>query len=153
MNKMRWIIILVALVLAGFLIQKYWAGSRVRAYEFTGSIQKVDGQTIYMHGNYNSPDHPEWRADVQAIDVKVRVGLDTKLVRITIHRPANFAAQVAAGKAVDPGNLKQEVTAGSLADLASGKVNNATIETNSSIYGDKKFTAQSITYYYAVDEK
>lgn len=153
MSKVGWIIILIAVVLAGFLTQKYWAGSATRAYEFTGSIQKVEGQTIYMRGNYNSPDHPEWRADARAVDVKVRIGSDTKLVRITIHRPANFAAQIAAGTVIDPRTLKQEVTTGSLADLASGKVNGATISTSSNIYGDKKFRAQSITYYYAVDEK
>lgn len=153
MSKIRWIIILVVLILAGFLIQKYLTGSRARAYEFSGSIQKVDGQTLYLHGNYNSPDHPEWRAESQAVDVKVRVGSDTKLVKITILRPADFAAQIRAGKAIDPETLKQEISAGSINDLASGKVNGAVIETSNNIYGDKNFTAQSITYYYAVDEK
>ena len=152
MNKTNFVIILIILA-AGFLIQKFWLGSDIKAYEFTGSIQKIDGQTIYMHGNYNSPDHPEWRSASQAVNVKVKVGSDTKLVRIAIYRSPDFAAQVAAGKTVDPETLRQEITTGSLSDFAGGNVNGATIETSSNIYGDKNFLAQSITYYYVFDEE
>lgn len=151
MNRSRWIILLIVILVVGFLIQRYWNLSGAKAYEFTGSIQKVDGQTIYMHGNYNVTDHPELRATGKALDVKVKVKSGTKFIRITIYRPANLAILLRAGKVVDPTTFKREVKTGSLEDLASGNVEGAVIETNNNIYNHNSFGAQSITYYYPVD--
>ena len=150
MNKTNFVIVLIILA-ASFFIQKFWLGSDIKAYEFTGSIQKIDGQTIYMRGNYNVPDHPELRNESQAFDAKVEVKSGTKFVRITIYRPADLGEQLKAGKVVDPGELKREVKPGSLEDLVSGRVEGAVVETNNSIYNKRSFVAQSITYYYPVD--
>jgi len=144
------IVILLAVIAIG-VFAYYRHGSSVKAYQFTGSVEKVGGNTIAMHGNYNIPEKPELKNQTKAFDAKVKVNEDTKFVRITIHRPKNMAEMIKAGKFVDPEKLKQEVGVGSLADLSSGNVEGATVESESNIYYRRTFTAQSITYYYPVE--
>lgn len=146
------LIVIIVLAIAGLFVKKYLSAPGVQAYEFTGSISKVDDDVIYMHGNYNVTDHPELRGDDMAIDAMVRIKSGTKFIRITIYRPDNLAEQLASGKAVDPSSFKREVKAGSVEDLMGGNVRDAIIETNKNIYGKESFAAQSITYYYPVDE-
>ena len=152
MKKMKLIIILVIILIVVFLIQKFWQTSDIKAYEFIGSIERIDNQTIYMRGNYNIADHPELRGEDRAFDAKVKVKPDTKFVRINIFRPANLGEQLKGGKVVDPDTFRREVKPGSLNDLKSGMVKEAVIETSRSIYGKDSFSAQSITYFYPVDE-
>ncbi|MEK7138613.1 MAG: hypothetical protein AAB799_00335 [Patescibacteria group bacterium] len=153
MKKIRLVLALVVIIVVGLLIQKFWPTSDIKAYEFTGSIEKVEGQTMYMRGNYNVADHPELRDNGRSFDAKIKVKSDTKFVRINIYRPADLGAKLAAGEAVDPSTFRREVKSGSLEDLKSGMVKEAVIETSKSIYGKESFSAQSVTYYYPVDEE
>lgn len=152
MRKRRLIWVILILILAGLLVF-FFLGRRssVQAYEFNGSVQKVEGQTVFMRGNYNAPDHPELRGGDRTLDAKVKVNKDTKFIQIAIYRPADLNEQIKNGKVVDPSEFKREVKTGSLEDLAGGNVQGAVVESAKNIYGRSSFTAQSITYYFPVD--
>lgn len=143
------IIVLVVLVLIGFLIMYFVKGSSVKAYEFLGQIDRVEGNNIYMHGNYLGPNHPEFSKPENAVDVKVIANSSTDLVKIVIYKPVSSKND----RFRDPKNLKKETMIGSIEDLASGKVVDATIITDKNIYGKTKFSASNISYYWLVEVK
>ena len=152
MKKMRLILALVVVLAAVFLIQKFWPTSDIKAYEFTGVVEKVDGQTIFMNGNYNIADRPDLRDESQAFNAKVKLKSDTKFVRINIYRPAALGQRIQAGEVVDPSTFRREVKPGSLDDFKNGMVKEAVVETSKNIYDKESFFAQSVTYFYPVGE-
>lgn len=142
------IIVLVVLVLVGFLSAYLIDRNSVKAYEFVGKIEKVEGNNVYMHGNYLSPSHPEFSKPENAVDVRVVVKSSTELLKIVLYKPKNFNTK----NIVDPKSLKQEVLAGSIEDLSSGQVMELSIRSKSNIYNKSRWTASVATYYYPVDK-
>ncbi len=151
--KTKDLLLLVLAFAVAFLIWQKYSGPDINpefvSREFTGQIDKVDDKTIYMTGNFTVAGHPELLGREKAIEAKVKVTNATKLVKILIYRPADL---ISSGKVVDPRDLKQEVTTGSLDDLAGGTVDGATVVSDVNIYGRSKFDASTITYYWAVDQ-
>ncbi|OGE81595.1 MAG: hypothetical protein A3H72_03000 [Candidatus Doudnabacteria bacterium RIFCSPLOWO2_02_FULL_48_8] len=136
------IVILLIVVATWF----WWQGqAAVKAYEFAGRIEKVEGPVIFTKGVYENAQNPKGLTLAEE-DKQIVVGEDTKLIKITQFMPTAAELEQSGGQ-YRPQDLRSEQSAGSLDDLAQGLTDGVFAKSDRNIYGQSKFVATEITYY------
>ncbi len=141
------ILIIIAIAIAGFFVSKFLFGERGEAKEFIGQVKKVEGNVILVNGVFVNQDKPELaRNGFRKEGVKIVVSPETTIVKILMYMPTSEELKKTDGR-WNPADLKQEETSGTLADLTDRK-EGSTIRavSDKNIFNKSKFTAKRIEF-------
>jgi hypothetical protein len=145
---MKNIIIGAVVVMAVIVGLVYWTSRpvQIKAYEFAGKIDKVQGNTIFTKGLFTVPDHPELTDPQYEQSMQITADNNTKIIKIVQILPTAAELKKSGGM-YEPAKLKSEQQAGSIADIATGITDGVFAKSTSNIYKKDKFTASEIKYY------
>ena len=113
--------------------------------EFAGRIERIEGNTIFLNGNFIVTDRPEFLNAENIIDVAVTVSETTEFIKNTVYLPSPEEVADTDGY-FNASDLRQEKTAGSFDDLISDIGLGLEVTANGNIFGQTQFTASKIEY-------
>lgn len=135
--------IATALVFAGIVTAFLTLDSQVKANEFVGVVQGIEGSHMMVKGVY-VVEGKEAALDDQK-EVWIEAGSNTKFVKTLIYYPT--AEELRA----DPeGQRKTKTVDGTMDDITLGRADGIFIKSSKNIYRSKKFTADEIRYIWTV---
>jgi len=130
-------VLIILAVVAYFVFPFGEKAEEVEAYEFFGQVQNVEGDIVYMNGQYMNTATIFIGEEV--VSVQVEITPETKLIKELIYLPNDELS--------DPGELQREVVEGSVNDLIENEaLGFITIKTNENILGDLNIVASEINY-------
>lgn len=144
-KKLFFAILATVVIIAAAAVWGYLGKGQVKAYEFAGRIEKIEGNVIFTKGVYQNEENPKG-IELAEAEKQIVVSQDTELVKITQIMPT-VAELEASGGFYEPEKLKSEQSAGSMDDLNAGLTDGVFAKSSKNIYNKSKFTATEITYY------
>ena len=148
-------VIVAILILFALITYNRWGfylfGGKIESREFAGHVNNIEGNLIYVSGNFVSSDHPETRKS--GSDIVVEINSETKFKRTLLYLPTKSELAKTNG-VFDPKNLKRDVNEVNFNELVNdynSRINylgGITIyaRTQKNIYGTKKILASEIEY-------
>lgn len=136
------LLIVLAAIGWGIYLAKY-AEPKPVAYEVAGPIEKVEGSTIFMNAVFKAEDGTALNGE--HIPVRVLVTATTNIVKTEMQLPSDEEL-AASGGYYQPAKLPQVNVAGTLADIASGRVDGVFVKAATNIYGRTQFEAAEVRY-------
>ena len=137
---MKKVIFILLLVAVGFFL---WQRGTVSSYEFSGQIEKIEGNLIYARGLTADSDKPESYHAERIRSVVASVDNDTVFEREVWHMLTAEELKKSDGK-WELSQLRKETQEGSLSDLDAGS--SVTIESRNNIYNKTEFRAKKVKY-------
>jgi len=136
--------VLILAVAAGVGWSLYNRSPKIDIDRFAGLIQKIEGNTIFLNGIYQSDKYPEVTGDRR--DVQVTVTSQTKFIKQVVKFPTPEEIKASGKNYFIVGDMPKVETAGSLEDLAAVNPDGIFVTSLNNIYGQSQFTASEITY-------
>lgn len=151
MNKKIVISILVLIVIAALGFLWYSQQPKVKAYEFAGRVEKVEGNVIYTRGVFQNVQNPKGQ-ELSEAGMQIVVDDKTTLKKIIQYLP-NAEELKKTGGLYRPEELRKEESVGSMDDLTNGLTDGVFAKSDRNIFGKTKFVATEITYYVRVSSE
>lgn len=146
---MWYLVILAAVIISIWIFGRYPGTPRIISNEFVGQVEKIEGNTVFVKGNFHSDNHPETLKPENRVEVQVTVGSKTTIARTSIMIPTAAELKKTNGL-FDSSKLPQQTTNISLADLTTAIKSQQNIMLDilatENIYGRSKFTASKMSY-------
>jgi hypothetical protein len=151
MNKK--IILIAALVI--LLGASFWfmlTQERVKAYEFVGDVEKIEGSEILMEGLFVVEGRPDLASDKNRNQATVVLNQDTKYMKevIMLPKPSDLESPDATFKVDDLKKETIQVTLEQLRQDLELEPVGVRVKSDKNIYGKRKFQASEIFYKAAV---
>lgn len=148
-NRKNLIILVIALVLvvAGFFVSQFFLMEKITSKEFIGSVQKVEGNIVFLKGLYVVPKKPEIMKK-EGLDQEVQVVVDgkTEIAKTLMHMPTVKDLAKTNGR-WDPDKLQKEEVGGVISDLTDKKQGLIIkVLTDNDIFKKTKFIAKRIEF-------
>ena len=150
-KSVLFLLVVVALAVAGFFASKFLFGEHGESKEFIGQVKKVEGNVIWAHGRFINRDNPELANEGVGKDVEITVSPETMIVKILMYMPTSEELEKTGGR-WNPADLKQEETTGMIIDLTDKK-EGLTIRalSDKNIFNKSKFIPTRIEYIEQVE--
>jgi hypothetical protein len=145
------IIGLLILLLAGVGYWFYMQSQKPKATEFAGSIEKIEGNIVYLSGTFVTDDP---RIERTTRTIQVEVDDSTKFTRVVVEIPSRQEIEKAQGF-IDAPKLPRVESSSSFSAMVSDNSDQNTYgglsvyaKSGTNIFGKDKFVASEIKYVF-----
>ena len=116
---------------------------QTQSFEFSGLIEKVEANTVYVNGSYFADGKPV----TAPATVRIQVSDKTKLEKNLWYMPTAQELQTTGGRWT-PDSIKKETAVGTFDDFKSerGVGMQIHVKSNDNVFNKPKFTADNISY-------
>lgn len=151
--QLIFLVVLLLVILGGIFIWQQKSGKintppeeELKAYEFAGRIQSIEGSVIHTIGLFQIPGREDLSGPTYEKNMDIIVGSQTKLIKTVLQMPTDEELKKSNGY-FDSNKLPKREVQGSLEELKEGIVDGVFAKSDSDIYKITSFTATEIKYF------
>ena len=134
--------ILVLLLLGAWYIS-YKPGEKIKVYEFAGNMERMEGDTVWLKGNYSSEEVQGLSGPENELVMEVKFTPDTKAEKVTwVFPPEAEKTGIYDFSLATKGTVE-----GSLEDWKALGLNGMIVRSEKNIYGKTQMEAASFRYF------
>lgn len=143
------IIFLTTTICLILIINRYGIDAR----GFGGTIEKIDGSSLFVFGSFIDDNHPEILRKTELVEIMITD--KTKILKRSIFLPTRKELEISGGY-YDGRKLKREESISDLNSLINYYQNGYVfliVKSNKNIYGERKFFAEELIYEIGVESQ